>query len=235
MVDGRGDPQIVIRTEGSRAVDQERLQQRRAGPDVEAVRAEEFLHQREETRHRRGRHARAGLVTIALVANLERSIHGLQHREVVAHVIRHRQQHHEIEVHHGVRVKIVRHRVIKNTRYQWGRGRAVHPHAVHAGQAGTGNHVNVRRHVQRQVGRRQHVHHGGDGDADRVGRNGQRVKVRAVEGHRQSVVNERRRVRGTIRLLVILVETSIEPGATTSGLKRPNKPSCPMPTLPREE
>ena len=31
------------------------------------------------------------------------------------------------------------------------------------------------------------------------------------------------------------VEMSIVPGATTSGLKRPEGPSTPMPTLPREE
>ena len=31
------------------------------------------------------------------------------------------------------------------------------------------------------------------------------------------------------------VETTKVPGATTSGLNRPDGPSCPMPTLPRAE
>ena len=78
----------IVEARRTRAIDEHRLEQRRAWLEVQRVR-EIILHQRQHARHVRRRHARAALVTVIMRWHIaiQRVVQIAQHRVIISHVV----------------------------------------------------------------------------------------------------------------------------------------------------
>ena len=175
--------EIIIRAQGARAIDDQRLEQRRAG-SVVVIDGQELLHLRQHSRHDRCGHARALLVAVVWPDGV---VQILQHLEVIPHVVREGDRHHEI-VEHGVRGSGVADRVIERAGRERGRGGGRQNQGV-GGDGGGREHVNICADEQagKGIGRRS-IGHRLDGHAQGVGREVERIKVRDVESRRHGIV-----------------------------------------------
>ena len=86
--------QVIDGVDRTRAVDEQRLHQRRAVGDL--LQLEKFLHQRQHAGHRRGRHARAEFVTIP-VGIADGVVQIAQHLEIISRVVGRHDRHLQIK------------------------------------------------------------------------------------------------------------------------------------------
>ena len=154
--------EIIDAVDGTRAVDHQRLHQRRAVGDQ--LRLEKFLHQRQHAGHRRGRDARAGFVTVP-VRLADRVVEIAQDLEIISQVVRRHHRHLQIKLHRpvgGIADAEIINRAVHQRRIRRQR------HRVDAHEIVRRRHV-VLFHVNRQVAHRYRVNpRGRDGQPHRV-------------------------------------------------------------------